>query len=229
VTDPAHAHDPWAKWVLDQWYGDDPEQHKAAIESPNPNRCQYLLAPAEDLSVLANGSVDVVTVRSVLIYIADKQRAFNEFYRVLKPGGRLSIFEPINRFGQPEPPGWLWGYDVSPVWDIAQKVRAVYERLQPASDPMLDFDERDLLRQAERAGFPDVHLELQVSVAPPPAHRWDSLLHFAGNPKIPSLEEAMRQVLTPGETEQFMAYLRPKVEAGQGVQRSALAYLWAMK
>jgi len=132
------------------------------------HRCQFVRASADDLSMFEGASVDAVTTRSVLIYVSAKQKSFNEFYRVLKAGGHLSIFEPINRFGHPEPPGQLWGYDVSLVWDIAQKVRTLYERLQPTeSDPMIDFDERDLLRQAERAGFPDVHLELQVSVAPP--------------------------------------------------------------
>ncbi len=193
-------------------------------------RCQYLLTPAEDLSPLSEGSVDVVTVRSVLIYISDKQKAFDEFHRVLKPGGRLSVFEPINRFGHPQPPGQFWGYDVGPVWDVAQKVRALYERLQPAeSDPMMNFDERDLLHQAGRAGFPDLHLELQVSVAPLPQLAWDYFLHYAGNPKIPSTEDAMRQVLTPLEAERLAAHLRPLVEAGKGTQHSAAAYLWATK
>ena len=45
---------------------------------------------------------DAVTVRSVLIYVAAKAASFREFARVLRPGGRLSIFEPINRWsGRP--------------------------------------------------------------------------------------------------------------------------------
>jgi hypothetical protein len=31
---------------------------------------------------------------------------------------------------------------------------------------MLDFDERDLLQAAERAGFTEIHLELRVDVEP---------------------------------------------------------------
>ncbi len=58
---------------------------------------------------------------------------------------------------------------------------------------------------------------------------WEAFLHTAGNPKIPTLEEAMHQVLTPEETETFTAHLRPLVEAHQRVHRSAVAYLWAVK
>jgi len=89
------------------------------------DRCQFICAPAEDLSSIESGSVDVVTTRSVLIYVAAKSQAFSEFYRVLKPQGRLSIFEPINRFRYPEPEHLFWGYDVTPVVEIANKVKAV--------------------------------------------------------------------------------------------------------
>ena len=60
-------------------------------------------AAAEDLAPIADESVDVVTTRSVVIYVTEKQRAFDEFHRVLRPGGRLSMFEPINSFAFPEP------------------------------------------------------------------------------------------------------------------------------
>lgn len=74
-------------------------------------RCDFVRASADELP-LADASVDVVTTRSVLIYLdrAGKERALREFHRVLRPGGRLSIAEPINAFGYPEPEGWLMGF-----------------------------------------------------------------------------------------------------------------------
>jgi len=193
-------------------------------------RCQFLNASADDLSSITEASVDVVTTRSVLIYVSAKQQAFNEFHRVLKPGGRLSIFEPINRFAFPEPPNRFLGYDVSPVMEIARKVEALYQSIQPPdTDPMTDFDERDLIKFAEGAGFKEVHLELQVEIKPHESGDWDRLMRSAGNPKIPSIEEAIHQVLSPEEIETFVNYLRPLVETKQGVHRSAIAYLWAVK
>src|SRR5258708_26435331 len=79
----------------------DHAQHLAQ-EMGIANRCEFMRASSDDLSAINSASVDVVTTRSVLIYVAAKQAAFNEFYRVLKPERRLSIFEPINSFAVPE-------------------------------------------------------------------------------------------------------------------------------
>ena len=198
------------------------------------NRCGFLLAPADDLTVLGDASVDVVTTRSVLIYVEDKRRAFEEFFRVLKPGGRISIFEPINRFKQPEPPHLFLGYDVTPVQDLAEKVVAVFRRIQPMdTDPMLDFDERDLFDLAEGAGFGEVHLNYEASLVSDDAYfeitDWDVFVRSAGNPKIPTLEEAMNETLTQAERETFTDHLRPLVENARRRGTLALAYLWAVK
>ncbi|MBI5033421.1 MAG: methyltransferase domain-containing protein [Chloroflexi bacterium] len=194
------------------------------------NRCEFLCASADDLSAIRDAAVDVVTTRSVLIYVAAKQQAFSEFLRVLRPKGRLSIFEPINRFCYPEPPGLFWGYDVAPVRALADKIKAVYLQLQPPDrDPMLDFDERDLIAFAEKAGFNEIHLDLQAEISLPMDANWESFMQTAGNPRIPPLEEAMQQALTPEEREAFVAHLRPLVETKKGTSRSAVAYLWAVK
>ncbi len=194
------------------------------------DRCRFLRASADDLRALPDAAVDVVTTRSVLIYVADKGRAFAEFHRVLRPGGRLSIFEPINRFAFPEPEGRFWGYDVLPVEDLARRVVAVYRRLQPPDrDPMLNFDERDLLAHAQEAGFAEVRLDLHAEVVRHQPRKWETFVASAGNPKIPTFGEAMRQALAPDEAARLTAHLRPLVERGEGLGRMALAYLSATK
>ena len=194
------------------------------------DRVGFLQAAADDLSALPDASVDVVTTRSVLIYVDRKREALCEFFRVLKPGGRLSIFEPINRFHDPAPPHLFMGVDVSPLQEIADKVGTLYAQLQPLdSDPMVNFDERDLLAHAESAGFGEIHLDYQAWIKPHEPRRWEHVFRSSGNPKIPTLEEAINQTLTSSEAEEFVAYLRPRVEAGEGREREAVAYLWARK
>ena len=191
------------------------------------DRCRFVEAAAEDLGPIEDASVDVVTTRSVLIYVHDKAAAFAEFARVLRPEGRISLHEPINRFGSRERGHASFaGYPVDGLEEIVGKVRSVFETIQPPdSDPMLDFDERDLLRLAEEAGFFPISLELQAVVEPLPPRSWDGFLDTAWNPNVPTVREAMEQVLTQGERERLTAQLRPLVEGGEGEWRMALAYL----
>jgi SAM-dependent methyltransferase len=203
--------------------------HEAAEAEGLLDRCSFVRAPADSLGPIADASVDVVTTRSVLIYVEGKAAALREFYRVLRPGGRVSLFEPINRLMRD--PDRLFGYDTRPVAELARKVRAVHESIQPPdSDPMVDFDERDLVRHAENAGFPEISLELRLSLKPgrrPCA--WETFLRTSGNPLAPPLGEVMDQVFSAEESAAFGAVLKPLVESGSGRTRSALAYLTAVK
>ena len=202
---------------------------EAAAALDVADRCRFIHASAEDLRPIDQESTDVVLTRAVLIYVADKARAFSEFRRVLGPGGRLSMLEPINRFARRDADTWA-GYDVSSIPDIARKVRAVYETLQPLdTDPMLDFDERDLIVLAERAGFFPISLQLDAEIRAIDPRRWDTFLDTAGNPRIPTIREVMEDVLTPVEQDAFTAHLRPLVEEGRGTWRMASAYLQAVK
>jgi arsenite methyltransferase len=204
---------------------------KAAEAEGLLDRCSFVLAPADHLNGVPTASVDVVTTRSVLIYVEDKAAALREFCRALKPGGRISLAEPINRLMGWDDRSRFYGYDIRPVMALGEKVDAVYESIQPhGKDPMGDFDERDLVRHAEDAGFPVIDLELRVTVKnakqPMP---WERFLRMSGNPLIPSFGEAMDRALSPGEIAEFTARLRPLVESGAGQERLVMAYLTAMK
>jgi SAM-dependent methyltransferase len=201
------------------------ECRRLAGELDVMRRCRFVRASASDLSPIHSRSVQVVTTRSVLIYVPDKGRAFGEFHRVLRPGGRLSMFEPVNRLNR-----LLRAYDPGPVQDLDDRVKGVFEELQPrASDPMLNFDDRDLVVLAEGGGFGRVSLTLEVETRPPEPTRWQAYVNTAWNPRVPTLRDAMRQVLTPEEQARYEAHMQPLVEAGRGSQRTAAAYLRAVK
>jgi SAM-dependent methyltransferase len=180
-------------------------------------RCRFVVNSADDLHDIEDASVDVVTTRSVLIYVDRKDRAFAEFFRVLRPRGRISIGEPINRFSYPEPRGRFLGYDVMPIVEIGDKLEAFFDR-----------EERPKII-AERAGFRQIHLDLMADVKSPRAEDWTRFIQSAGNPLSPTLEEAMNASLTTAERDRFAAHLRPLVESGTGAQHRAFAYLSAEK
>jgi ubiquinone/menaquinone biosynthesis C-methylase UbiE len=204
--------------------------HGVAQDLDLLERSRFLRAGADDLSGLDDASVDIVTTRSVLIYVEHKRQAFAEFVRVLRAGGRISLYEPINRFAVND--GWerdFWIYPADGLTHLAEKLNSVYAAIQPPTDPMINFDERDLIDLAEQAGFFPIELELQAEIRRAEAKAWQVFLHSSGNPKIPTFDEAMRKALTPAERDRVVAHLRPLVEGGHGIWRMAHAYLWATK
>lgn len=193
---------------------------------------EYRLASATDLGDV---EADVVTTRSVLIYVDDKQQAFSEFFRVLRPGGRIAIFEPINRFGLEERRA-SWGFrELDGIEELMRRIVAEVDRVQDDAgglDAMIDFDERDLLRRAEQAGFVDLRLTLIAEVMSTSLARtrdWDVFLDSSPNPLAPTFREAMETVLSADEIERVTAVLRPQVERGEGLSRSARAFLSGRK
>ena len=195
------------------------------------DRCSFVRASATDLSVISDESVDVVTTRSVLIYVSERARAFAEFFRVLRPGGRLSTFEPLNSFEYPGPPE-RWGrWDITEVADLSAKVSAVFRAIHDREgNTMHDFEARDFVELAERAGFEEVHAVAEYTVKPSERFEtWEVYENSSANPLVPTLREAAESVLTPEESERFRGHLRRQAEAGEGVDRAAVLYVWARK
>jgi arsenite methyltransferase len=205
------------------------ECRRIADEVGVADQCDFVRASADDLP-LPDASVDVVTTRSVLIYLMDKRPAFAEFHRVLRPGGRLSIFEPINIFGNEARRERYWGLDVTPVRHLAEKAMSQWK--QPAEHPLLNFDERDLLRFAEEAGFGEIRMDYRAEIKQEPhfATSFEMLMRFSGNPLDPTLEEELRATLDNDERAELEAYLRGELERTALVPtRFATVYLSALK
>jgi SAM-dependent methyltransferase len=190
------------------------------------DRTQFVQNDAADLRDVPDASVDAVLTRSVLIYVPDKARAAAEFRRVLRPGGRISLFEPIHRVSLDGP---RFGIDPGPVAGLADRVEQVFRSLQPPeTDPMLNFDERTLLQVFDLAGF--AHLDLEVHVSVRREYRdgawFESMLDGIGNPRIPSLRQAIASALTEEEAATYLAHYRRAVAGAPVVTRQAHVYLY---
>jgi SAM-dependent methyltransferase len=146
-----------------------------AVALPLPDRC-----------------VDVVVMRSVLIYVTDKARAASECHRVLRPGGRVSLFEPINSQYK-----FFADVDLSDLEPARSRVLDHWHRGADPGGAMGGFDERDLVGHFVDAGFETVELTHEIvhrRTRARAADVWASLT-MRPNPNMASYEEAAREVL----------------------------------
>jgi arsenite methyltransferase len=200
--------------------------------------CDFVECSAEQLSGIRDSTIDAVTTRASLAYVSNKAAALGEFYRVLKPGGRLSIGEPI-------------------LQDEAFIARALRIRVEaqtlPATDPFLpllhrwkasqfpdteqefaksalvNFSERDLVNLARAASFGTIHLELHIDVTPSQIKAWQIFLDTSPHPWAPSLRSVLTKQFSQKEQDLFEATMRPIVEAGKSFTVDRMAYLTATK
>jgi ubiquinone/menaquinone biosynthesis C-methylase UbiE len=212
-----------------------------AIRKKVQLQCTFLTCSAERLLGVDDSSVDAVVTRAVLAYVPDKSAALREFHRVLKPGGRLSIAEPVFQ-------------------DEALFARALRESLQmqaadgPASAdrflPLLhrwkaaqfpdtealiaasaiaSYGERDLLRLVQAAGFEEIHLELHIDVVRSSVRSWEVFLGISPHPLAPSLRAILAERFSPEERELFEMVVRPSVESQQALMTERMLYIRAQK
>jgi arsenite methyltransferase len=194
------------------------------------DRCEFVEASADDLTSLADASVDIVTTRSVLIYVRDKPKAFREFFRVLKSQGRIALWEPVHAPWERTGLGLFDDYAVPPIVDLVRRLWDFYRRLQPPDeDPMLNFDEWDLVRLARLAGFETVIANLSLNILPGIPTRWEDFIAFQANPNVPALSDAIGQIFSNAEREMLETHLRPLIEQGRGQIRQSGLFLWAWK
>jgi len=209
-----------------------------AVQRNVRSQCTFVECTAERLSGVAEASADVVTTRAVLAYVADKSAALREFHRVLKPGGRISLAEPI-------------------LQDDAFYARALRKRVEDkgsapadrfltllhrwkaaqfpdteercANSPIANYSERDLLNIVRGAGFGEIHLQLHIDVMPSLITSWEVFLGTTPHPLAPSLNQILAERFTPEERQYFEQMLRPTVEAGKSITTDRVAYLQAKK
>ena len=201
-------------------------------------QCTFVAGSADKLNGIADGSVDVVATRAVLAYVADKPIAFREFHRVLKPGGRVSLSEPILQDEAFEARAFaelVQNQPNHPNIDFLRLVHRYRAAEFPSANadiqknPLTNFNERDLFRFAREAGFADLHVELHIDLRPALQITWEGMLDVAVHPWAPTLREILARDFSPQEAQDFERILRPVVEKSEAEQRELVAYLTAKK
>jgi arsenite methyltransferase len=191
------------------------EELRASTTAPN---ISYLVGSAVVLP-LPDESLDAVLTRSVLIYVDDKAEAAREFARVLRSGGRVSLFEPINSRNLK----LTDALDFSPLGELGERVRVWNETFYASSDdPMLNFDEADLTRFFTQAGLRDVDTQIGVNEE---EFAGDRYLNQVGAPGRPTLLERWRREFPPEDVERLVAFVGERTVASRGTH----AFLTATK
>lgn len=207
-------------------------------DSDRPSEHSWRNEPRGRSSAIESQSIDVVTTRSVLIYVDDKPKALREFFRVLKPGGRTVLFEQIDDQRMTEfSEYWrrrAWAdpgsEETRPVRDLLERLATHWEtHYRRVNTAMVNFNERDLVQMCVASGFAGVRTELYLNVAPVPAMNWDALMRSSGNPLIPTNSEVIGEIFSVEERERFERHLRPIVERGGRPWRTQSSFTWAAK
>jgi ubiquinone/menaquinone biosynthesis C-methylase UbiE len=167
----------------------------------------YLIGDA-DVLPLPDAFVDAAVTRSVLIYVEDIERAVTELRRVLRPRGRISFFEPLNRRATYVHDAIDW----SPLGELGERVvrddRAFIER-----DPISQLDADVLVAALEGAGFTDVRADVEDVLDP-----WlvteesvEARLDAVGAPGHPSRRQRWRSRYRPDEVAALVGHVKSHV------------------
>jgi arsenite methyltransferase len=209
-----------------------------AVQRQVHSQCAFLHCPADRLEGIADASVDVVATRAVLAYVADKSAALREFRRILKPGGRISIAEPIlqdDAFLTTALRARIETEDVQsqdrflPLlhrWKAAQYPNTL-EKIDKS--PLVNYSERNLFEFVRAVGFVDIHLELHIDLVPSIVRSWDSFLHTSPHPWAPPTSVILAEQFTPEEQAFFEKRMRSIVESPDAVTITRNVYLNATK
>ncbi|MGH8228085.1 MAG: class I SAM-dependent methyltransferase [Steroidobacteraceae bacterium] len=201
-------------------------------------QCKFLRCAADRLEGMDDASVDVVTTRSVLAYVADKTAALHEFHRILKPGGRISLAEPVMQDDALAVRAMKAVIDskpaaqVSPLMVLLHRWKAAqYPDTQEKIrlSPLTNYCERDLMRYAQSAGFVDLHLELHIDVVASAVSAWEVFVNSSPHPLAPPLSAIMAEQFSPEERAFFERSMRPVVEDPKAVTIDRMVYLTARR
>ncbi len=199
-------------------------------------QCSFVPASAEKLDALATGAIDAIGTRASLMFVPDKLAALNEFRRVLKPGGRISLSEPIcqdtifdiiglGRMIETQP-----SHPEIAFLKLLHRYRSAQYPTTPAemyANPISRYSERDLVQLLREAGFVEIHLELHIDCKPQRAMTWEVFLDVSPHPAAPTLREIMSKEFTADERQLLETGLRPQIEAGKSVTYDPIAYITA--
>ncbi len=213
---------------------------RTALSKNVLNQCAFVKAPMNSMRTIVDNSVDRIITRASLAYVDNKINTLQEFLRVLKPGGMISLAEPIFQDAAMNVAlqkktidfqiGTLGKADADKVlihrWqstqfpDLIEEINAI---------PFINFSERDLVRWSEQAGFSQIHMEFHMDEVRLIDTSWESLLHSSMHPLAPKLSQVLEDHFSQVEQDVLRELLLPKNGSHSLTAKTHMAYLTAYK
>ncbi|OGH99815.1 MAG: hypothetical protein A2287_07870 [Candidatus Melainabacteria bacterium RIFOXYA12_FULL_32_12] len=215
------------KVIMSDGYQDCIDECKKIVEACNITEgIEFLLSSADNIN-LSDNSVDVVVMRSVLVHIIDKLSAIKEFYRILKPEGRISIFEPIiqsnTRYYELINPANFPNYE--------KLKEAEIKIMTKENDSLTNFDDKSLIKDFEAAGFKNIDLDVNTeqSSYTVTANMIDPWFNVPPGPGVLSMKERFLQYLSEEEMNEYIEKLKLELDGKVITVKSFSAYISAVK
>ncbi len=135
------------------------DECKKILQSTKTNHNVKFLQSDLACIKMENNYLDRALTRSVLVHILDKESAFCEIFRVLKPNGMYCAFEPIisqnTRYYELLKQNEITFYE--------EFKNAEKEFMERKDDPLVNFTAETLDKNLSNAGFSDVLINVVVT------------------------------------------------------------------
>jgi len=190
------------------------------------NKMDFIQTDASDTKLPEN-SMDVVVLRSVLVHILDKSKTIKEFFRILKQGGRISIFEPIIRKNTK-----FYELMTPENYSNYQALKEAEDKMvADENDPLMNFDEDSLKKDFEEAGFKNIDIEIvmQTSIYQVSKEMIEPWFNTPPSPGKPTVKEKYLQSFSETEVNEFIEKLKQDLDGKTITINSPTAYISAEK
>lgn len=187
---------------------------------------EFLVSDCCDIKLHSN-SVTRAVMRSVLVHILEKQQALSEIYRILKPQGIFSAFEPVVSSNTR-----CWELiDESAISDYNDFKKAEDECMTAQNDPLTNFDEITIKEILQNVGFSQRIIDKQVVesnyvVLPKMVENW---LTTPPSPTAKSMKEKFLLYFDEAKVNNYITELQAALENKNVCIKSNALYIKAIK
>lgn len=154
---------------------------------------------------LPDNSVDVILMRSVLVHILDKQPPVNEFFRILKAGGRLCFYEPIissnTRYNEL--------VEMTQYPEAGKIIEAEEFVMTYPDDPLTNFTLESIQLNLQLAGFEKTVVQpvVEESTYPVKEGMVNQWFNASPSPGSKSMKDRLLEKLSEDEFNRYKEYL----------------------